>query len=167
MTSVGRFLVLSVVGMFLVNSEVSAGMFGFGKKYDVQLFPAVEGRIARDGVSMEGVTVIREATYDDAEVQETTTDQDGYFSFPEWVTRSRTPGRPFVEDRLRQVIIARYEGQTFVLWYYVTGRIDGEKVVAEKLSTLHCDLSVGEIDHHFQKAENPDFTHNISSICRW
>ncbi|WP_417547635.1 DUF6795 domain-containing protein [Marinobacter segnicrescens] len=167
MTSVGRFLVLSVVGLFLVNSEVSAGMFGFGKKYDVELFPEVEGWIVRDGVPLEGVIIVREATYDEAEIQETTTDQHGYFSFPEWITSSRTPGKPFVEDRLRQVIVAKHGGQTFVLWYYVTGRIEGESVVAEKLRALLCDLNDEEVDHHFQKAENPDFTHNISSICRW
>ncbi|WP_417547655.1 DUF6795 domain-containing protein [Marinobacter segnicrescens] len=167
MTSVGRFLVLSVVGLFLVNSEVSAGMFGFGKKYDVELFPAVEGRIVRDGVPMEGVIVVREATYDDATLQETETGPDGRFYFPPWITQSRTPGRPFTEARLRQVVAAEYEKKKYLLWYHVTDSIDTEKVVAEKLRTLVCDLSNEEISHHFPVAENPSFTHNVASICRW
>lgn len=162
-----RFLVLLTIGLVLASSEVCAGMFGFGKKYDVELFPVVEGRVVRDGVPLEGVTIVREATYDSAEIQKTTTNSDGYFAFPDWVIRSATPGKPLAEVRLRQVIVARYEGSTFLLWYYVTGRISGEKVIAEKLHSLNCDLGDDEIDYHFPKAENADFTHNISSICRW
>lgn len=167
MTSVGRFLMLSVVGLFLVSSEVSAGMFGFGKKYDVELFPAVEGRIARDGVPLEGVTIVREATYDDAELQETETGPDGRFYFPSWTIQSRTPGKPFTEARLRQVVAAEYQERKYLLWYYVTDSIETERVVAEKLHTLDCDLTNDEISHHFPVAENPSFTHNVASICRW
>lgn len=167
MTSMSRFLVLIVVSLILVNSEVSAGMFGLGKKYDVELFPPVQGRILLDGEALSGVTVIREATYDNSDIQEARTDEEGRFSFPEWLVKSRTPGKPFVEDRLRQVIIAEHQGHKYVLWYYVTGRTSGEAVVAEKLQALDCDLRDEETDHHFQKAENPDFTHNVSSICRW
>lgn len=159
--------VLFAVGLALLIGEVDAGMLGFGKKYDVELFPFVEGRVTQNGAPLKNATVIREATYDGAEVQETVTDQDGYFSFPEWVVSSRTPGKPLMEARLRQVIIVSHETKAFVLWYYVTGRIDGEKVIAEKLRTLHCELNDDEVDHHFQKAENPNFTHNVSSICRW
>lgn len=167
MLSIRRFPVVIGVFLVLVISEVSAGMFGLGKKYDVQLFPPVQGRILQDGRALSGVTVVREATYDAAEIQETQTDEEGRFSFPAWTIKSRTPGKPLVEDRLRQVIIVNHQARKYVLWYYVTGRIDGETIVAEKLQTLDCDLKNEEIDHHFQKAENPDFTHNISSICRW
>lgn len=167
MLSISRFPMVIGVLLVLVISEVSAGMFGLGKKYEVQLFPVVEGRILLDGEPLSGATVIREATYDEAEIQEIRTDQEGRFSFPPWTVQSSTPGKPFVEDRLRQVIVARHQGNQYVLWYYVTGRIDGEKVVAEKLKALSCDLKDEELDHHFVKAENPDFTHNISSICRW
>lgn len=167
MLSISRVPVVIGVLLVLLISEVSAGMFGLGKRYDVHLFPPVQGRILMDGRPLSGVTVVREATYDDAEIQETVTDQEGHFSFPAWTIKSRTPGKPFVEDRLRQVIVANHQGSKYVLWYYVTGRIEGEKVIAEKLQTLNCDLKDEEIDHHFVKAENPEFTHNISSICRW
>ncbi len=167
MTSIGRFLVIIVASLFLVNSEVSAGMFGLLKKYDVELFPEVEGRIAINGRALEGVTVIREATYDEPEIQETETGPDGRFSFPVWSIQSRTPGKAFVEDRLRQVVVAVHEEGRYVLWYYVTGSIEREKVIAEKLQALNCDLQDKEMDFHFQIAENPNFTHNIASICRW
>lgn len=151
----------------LAGNEVSAGMFGFGKKYDVQLFPVVEGRITKNGVPQAGVTIIREATYDDAEIQEAVTGPDGRFSFPPWTIRSRTPGKAFVEDRLRQVLAAKHKGEQYLLWYYVTGRLDGEEVIAEKLGNLSCDLNDEEISYHFQMVENPSFTHNLASICRW
>lgn len=153
--------------LIAMGSEAAAGMFGLGKKYHVQLFPVVEGRITQDGSPLSGVTVVREATYDDSEVQETVTDPDGRFSFPPWNIHSRTPGKSFVEDRIRQVIVAEYAGHKYLLWCYVTGRIDGEQVVAEKLRAMECDLNDEEIAQHFQMAENPDFTHNLSSVCRW
>lgn len=137
------------------------------KKYDVQLFPVVEGRITKNGVPQAGVTIIREATYDDAEIQEAVTGPDGRFSFPPWTIRSRTPGKAFVEDRLRQVLAAKHKGEQYLLWYYVTGRLDGEEVIAEKLGNLSCDLNDEEISYHFQMVENPSFTHNLASICRW
>lgn len=167
MPSISRFPVVFGVLFFLVISEVSAGMFGFGKKYHVQLFPEVQGRVTMNGKALEGVTVFREATYDHMESQETRTGPDGRFSFPEWNIQSRTPGKPFVEDRMRQVVAVEHETGDYLLWHYVTGRVEGEKVVAEKLSSLNCDLSDEEIIHHFPSVEDPSFTHDVSSICRW
>ena len=159
---VGSGLLLAILAF-----DVSAGLFGLGKSYEVQLFPAVEGRVTKGGVPLAGASVVREATYDDAEIQQTLTDADGRFGFPAWTIRSRTPGKSLVEDRLRQVIVVEHEGWKYLLWYYVTGRINGEQVVAEKLKSLECDLDDQELSYHFPKAENPSFTHNIGSICRW
>ena len=39
--------VLFAVILALLSGEVDAGMLGFGKKYDVELFPFVEGRITQ------------------------------------------------------------------------------------------------------------------------
>lgn len=157
-----------IVGVLLavVGNGCSIGLFAASKQ-DVQLFPAASGRITRDGMPVPGIAVIREATYDDADVQKTLTDSNGRFSFPAWTVRSRTPGDPLVEDRLRQVIVVEQEESKYVLWYYVTGRLNGEQVVAEKLKSLECDLDDQELSYHFPKAENPSFTHNIGSICRW
>ncbi len=142
-------------------------MFSFFKKYDVLLFPPVEGRLTRDGEPLPDVEIIREATYDEAEVQTVKTDANGRFEFPEWTTRSSTPGKPLIEARLRQVIAARHEGNYYILWQYTTDRIDEEPVIAGLLKQLDCDISNEEIDHYFPIPDNPQFDHIIGSICRW
>ncbi|NWO04412.1 MAG: hypothetical protein HLX50_01510 [Alteromonadaceae bacterium] len=158
---------LLLVTLFGFVHEGYAGMFGFGKKYDVLLFPEVSGRIEQGGVPVHGLKIIRAATYDTADIQETYTDKHGGFRFPSWTTKSGTPGKAFVEDRLRQVVVAEQGSEKYVLWHYVTARVTGEEVIREKLAHLNCSLDDEEKVHRFQKVENPDFTHNISSICRW
>lgn len=139
---------------------VYAGMFSFLKKYDVLLFPAVEGSLNYQGKPLAGVEIIREATT-------VLTDSNGRFSFPEWLARSSTPGKPLVEAPLRQVIAARYEGEYFVLWQYTTDQTDRVPVIAELLKNLNCDLEHKEIDHYFAVPGKPDLSHVVGSVCRW
>lgn len=167
MTSVGRFLMLSVVGLFLLSSEASAGMFGFGKKYDVFLCPEVKGVISINGEPVAGLTIMREVIYDDPHVETVETEVDGSFYFPPLTVRSSTPGKAFDETRTRQVLVTEYKGEKYVLWVYATDAIEEEPVIAEKLANLNCDLSNEKIHHHFTIPDHPSFTHNIISICRW
>ncbi|UDL04768.1 carboxypeptidase-like regulatory domain-containing protein [Marinobacter sp. CA1] len=146
---------------------VYAGMFSFLKKYDVLLFPSVEGRLTNQGEPLAGVEIIREATYDEVEAETVETDTEGRFSFPEWTTRSNTPGKPLIEARLRQVVAAKYEGEYYILWQYTTDRIDEEPVISDLLKNLDCDIANEEIDHYFPIPDNPQFDHIIGSICRW
>lgn len=146
---------------------VYAGMFSFLKKYDVLLFPAVEGSLNYQGKPLAGLEIIREATYDEVEATTVLTDSNGRFSFPEWLARSSTPGKPLVEARLRQVIAARYEGEYFVLWQYTTDQTDRVPVIAELLKNLNCDLEHKEIDHYFAVPGKPDLSHVVGSVCRW
>lgn len=110
MLSISRFPVLIGVLLVLVISEVSAGMFGFGKKYDVFLCPEVKGSISIDGEPVEGLTIMREVIYDDAHVETVKTEEDGSFYFPPLTVQSSTPGKAFDETRTRQVLVTEYEG---------------------------------------------------------
>lgn len=167
MLSISRFPVLIGVLLVLVISEVSAGMFGFGKKYDVFLCPEVKGSISIDGEPVEGLTIMREVIYDESQVDEVKTAEDGSFYFPPLKVRSSTPGKAFDETRTRQVLVTEYQGEQYVLWVYATPAIEEEPVISEKLSQLDCDLTDEKTQHHFVIPEQPNFTHNIVSICRW
>lgn len=167
MLSISRFPVVVGVFLFLLISEVSAGMFGFGKKYDVLLCPEVKGSISINGQPVEGLTIMREVIYDDPHVETAETREDGSFYFPPLNVRSSTPGKAFDETRTRQVLVTEYQGEKYVLWVYATDAIEEEPVIAEKLSNLNCDLSNEKTQHHFQIPDHPSFTHNIISICRW
>ncbi|GAA3584731.1 DUF4198 domain-containing protein [Marinobacter xestospongiae] len=144
-----------------------AGVFGFLNKQDVLLFPPVKGLLTLEGEPVADVEIIREATYDDVDSQTVNTDANGRFAFPEWITRSSTPGEPLAEARLRQVIAAKYEGEYYVLWQYTTDRVDEEPVIAQRLANLDCDLADEETDHYFPIPDKPQFDHIVGSICRW
>lgn len=159
--------VLTPIFLLLLASEGAADMFGWFKRYDVLLTPEIEGRISLDGHPLKGVKVFREVTYDKVHLDSQLTDEEGVFRFSDLSTKSSTPGKPFDEQRLRQVLVAEYRGKDYLLWYYVTARLTGEVVIKDKLRSLSCDLTSEEVSHHFTMAENPHFTHNISSICRW
>ncbi len=167
MLSISRFPIVFGVLLALLISEVSAGMFGLGKKYDVFLCPEVKGSISIDGQPVEGLAVMREVVYDDSHVEQVKTEKDGSFYFPPLMVRSSTPGKAFDETRTRQVLVTEYEGEQYVLWVYATPAIEKEPVVSEKLSQLNCDLRNEKTQHHFAIPDDPSFTHNIISICRW
>lgn len=158
---------LLLVQASLLSTQAVAGMFGFLKRYDVHLSPEVHGSVTLDGKPMANLEVYRELHYGKNYIDKTVTGSDGRFSLPEKNIRSRIPGRLIDETRLRQVVSVYYDNKPYLLWYAVTDRIKEEKVVMEKLSTLDCDLKTPETSQHFVRHENPSFTHDISSICRW
>lgn len=167
MTSVGRFLMLSVVGLFLVSSEVSAGMFGFGKKTEVHLSPEVKGRITLNGEAIEGAEVYRTLDYDKEYYDQTFTDQEGRFEFQEMNIRSGRPAKLMDETRVRQVIGAVVDGKKYLLWYHTPGGITERTAVTRRLRNLYCDLTTPEKELLFRNLEKPEFPHAAFSICRW
>ncbi len=143
-------------------------MFGLGKKVDVFLCPAVQGQITMNGEPVAGLEITRELSYDgNFKLDYTRSSDSGHFSFDEVTTRSRTPNKPFVEARTRQVLIADYQGQRYVLWFYVTDDIREEPVISDKLRNLKCDFSSEDIYQHIPIPDKPHLTYNISGICRW
>jgi len=143
-----------------------AGIFGFLKKYDVKLFPPVEGRLLQNGEPLEGVEIVREAAYDDVETETTVTVTGGRFSFPRWITKSNTPGKPLAEVRLRQVVAAKYRGEYYLLWHHTTDQITQEPVITDLLGRLDCDIVNEQADYYFPIPDSPGFEHIIGSICR-
>lgn len=166
MSSAGRYLLLSV-GLLILSCEVYAGMFGLGKKTEVHLSPEVRGSIARDGVPLEGVEVYRTLDYDKEYVDRTHTDNEGRFTFPPMNIMSSRPGKLMDETRVRQVIGAIYDGDTYLLWYHTPGGITERTAVSQRLGSLHCDLMTPEKELLFRNYEKPEFPHAAFSICRW
>lgn len=149
------------------SNQVMAAMFGFFKRYDVELSPEVHGQVTEDGTPLEAISVSREVHYDKSYTDETVTDKDGRFSFPPKAIRSSLPGKLFAEPRTIQFIHAHVDGQHFLLWHAVTGSTEIPQAFRERLTKLNCDITNPEITHHFTNYEHPDFDHNVGSICRW
>lgn len=155
------------VALWLPVDEVYSGMFGFMKKVEVHLSPAVYGQVLRDGTPVDGLQISRSLTYEEELIDRTTTDSDGRFSFPAKSIQSRLPNRPLTEARNQQLVYATENGEHFILWHYTAESIEPEQTVVEKLSSLTCDLTSPEKSYHFKWVEHPDFTHDVLSICRW
>lgn len=167
MLSIRRFPVVIGVFLVLVISEVSAGMFGFGKKTEVHLSPEVVGSVTIDGVPVENVRVYRTLDYDKEYFEETTTNENGAFSFPKRTIHSSRPGKLMDETRVRQVIGVLHQGEKYLLWYHTPGGITERTAVTQRLGSLHCDLTTPEKELLFRNLEKPEFPHAAFSICRW
>lgn len=142
-------------------------MFSFFKRYDVHLSPEVHGRITLNDEPMANLEIFRELHYGKEYLDNTLTDAEGEFYFPEKIIKSSIPGKPFDETRTIQVITVDYENRVYLLWHTATGSTEPRKVLVERLRRLDCDLGNTEIMQHFQMHENPSFEHHIGGICRW
>jgi len=168
-----RFLVIVILAvsalLFLLSTQAATTMFGLFKKYDVHLSPEVHGVITNDGAPVVGLKVFRGLTYgDDKElIDETLTDDEGRFSFPEKNIRSRKPGSMFDESRIRQVVFTKKENKDFMLWYTQAIGINPNKALTERLEKLHCELTDSEEQFEFDSVEYPQAGYLVHSICRW
>lgn len=168
-----RFLVIVIFAvstlLFLLSTQAATTMFGLFKKYDVHLSPEVHGVITNNGTPVVGLKVFRGLTYgDDKElIDETLTDDEGRFSFPEKNIRSRKPGSMFDESRIRQVVFTKKENKDFMLWYTQAIGINPNKALTERLEKLHCELTDSEEQFEFDSVEYPQAGYLVHSICRW
>ncbi|WP_290616676.1 MULTISPECIES: carboxypeptidase-like regulatory domain-containing protein [unclassified Arsukibacterium] len=152
--------------LLVFSQQVFADMFDWLKKHDVQLSPAVQGKVLLNGAPVTGATVSRELHYDKEYVDTAISDDSGNFSFPEKSIRSRKPGT-LQELRTRQVIVIHYQQDTYLLWYLTTSSLTPQQAIVQRLAALNCDLSDTEQEQVFPNIENPDFPHSTFSICRW
>lgn len=168
-----RFLVIVILAvsalLFLLSTQAATTMFGLFKKYDVHLSPEVHGVITNKGEPVADLKVFRGLTYgDDKElVDETLTDDQGRFSFPEKNIRSRKPGSMFDESRIRQVIVAKAENKDYMLWYTQAIGVEPNKALSERLEKLYCELENPEEKVRFNSFEYPQAGYLVHSICRW
>jgi hypothetical protein len=160
-------ILLAVTALiFLLSTQAIATMFGLFKKYDVYLSPEIHGRITIAGKPIKNVVINRTLTYADEISDQSKTNDDGVFFFPEQIIRSRLPGQMLDETRAFQTIDLNYKDKEYLLWYTVTeGK--AHKNIYNKLQQLDCDLTMEEKKYYFTNYEYPEFTHNVLSICRW
>ena len=167
MLSISRFPVLFGVIFLLVISEVSAGMFGFGKKTEVHLSPEVNGIVMLNGSPVAGAQVVRTLDYGQEYREETVTGEDGAFHFPEKNIQSTRPDKLMDETRVRQIVTVNFQGEKYLLWYATPGTIHWRTGIANRLSSMRCELTNPEIEQGFENIEKPQFPHSTFSVCRW
>jgi hypothetical protein len=144
-------------------------MFGWFKRFDVNLCPDVQGRITLHGEPVPDVRITRSLEFmDDKErVDHTVTDASGAFFLPEKNIRSSKPGSMFGLEFTNQDIVAEYRGEKYIIWSSPQFGIKKIEEYRNKLTSLNCELASNPVQFEFKNKKNPHIDHYATSICRW
>ncbi|ARD23734.1 DUF6795 domain-containing protein [Shewanella japonica] len=169
---------VSCLLMLVVSSHSEGTVLGiFKKAVDVEVFPAVSGKITLNGKPVEGLKLRRGYLYinvmEDGVYDYTTTGSNGEFSFPEIVIQSTHPNGLFSTNIISQIIRVeddRYEEyQDPYIWATKSRGIKHSPYFQERLASLNCELTEEEMVHHVinDSYEQGVVRYEIDSICRW
>ncbi|WDE00821.1 DUF6795 domain-containing protein [Thalassomonas actiniarum] len=161
-----------LLALFIKPQEVQA-MFGILKSYKVEMSPEVRGRITDGGEPVVGMQVARSLLYQGykkgkEQLEYTTTDDDGRFSFEPMMIKSRKPGDIFGQNMpVMQAIYVERGEKLYHLWSTSKGW-NSIKPLSDLLLQLECDLQNKEVQHLINALEYGGMSReNVISICHW
>ena len=175
-------LCLSVIVFFsYAYPEGDETVFGFLKRYDVELSAPVKGRITHNGIAVSGMEVVRELSYggyDKGEpiIDYALTDTNGEFSFNEVKVKSNAPGNIFGQNaRLKQHIFIKKDrdeikddgDDSYWLWS-ISKNWTSVPYLNKFLLQLNADLNNKEVQHEVDLTQfGFRRDHPLLSICYW
>lgn len=175
--------VLPILLLIFFVQESDASMFGFLKKLNkenkgtVEVFPAVSGQLTYNNQPLKNVRIKRSYNYIDVMKKDkddyTTTDEDGYFSFPEIIMNNApTYNLAGVIIIWQAIVIDDSDYPEFsdsYLWYTNSRGIKHNPYFVDMLSKLDCKLENKEEELMIVNPKYPEgyVTYNIHSVCRW
>ncbi|MGY5615515.1 DUF6795 domain-containing protein [Vibrio cincinnatiensis] len=172
--------VLPILLLIFFVQESDASMFGFlknFKKETIEVFPAVSGQLTYNNHPLKNVRVKRSYNYIDVMKKDkddyTTTDDHGYFTFPELTIKSSHPNKFFSVNIIWQAIViddSDYpEFSDSYLWYTNSRGIKHNPYFVDMLSKLDCKLENKEEELMIVNPKYPEgyVKYNIYSVCRW
>ncbi|MCG3727384.1 DUF4198 domain-containing protein [Vibrio cincinnatiensis] len=175
--------VLPILLLIFFVQESDASMFGFFKKLNkenkgaVEVFPAVSGQLTYNNQPLKNVRIKRSYNYIDVMKKDkddyTTTDEDGYFSFPEIIMNNApTYNLAGVIIIWQAIVIDDSDYPEFsdsYLWYTNSRGIKHVYYFKEMLSQLNCELTNSESMLQVIHAGFPSgvVSFNVYSVCRW
>ena len=148
--------ILFIFLLTLVNGVNAMGLSDAG---EVCLFSKMTGVIKLDGKPAVNAKLIRTVNLNKDIVDETTTDENGYFEFDASFTRTITKFLP-QEFVARQVIWVRYNGNEYKMWSGV--KREPEENIESRGNPLvvECELNS---ETNVKKVNNSP----IISLCTW
>jgi len=132
-------------------------MFGFFKRYDVELSPPVQGRITNNGKPISGLQVERSIIYEgydngEPQIDYALTNTNGEFSFQEIIVKSRLPGDIFGQNmQVSQEIIVDKDpsnspDDVYIIWS-INKSWEPISIFTNLLMNLNTDLTNKELLH--------------------
>ena len=152
-------------------------MFGFFKRYDVELSPEVKGRVTDKGKILSGTEVMRKLYYEGYDKSPVTdyalTNTHGEFSFDQLIIKSKAPGNIFGQDYfIRQEITIKNDlkdntNNDGYYWLWVMSRHSNNvPPVSKLLLALNADLQNEEYQYEFDLSQYDGYRNQpMLSIC--
>ena len=145
-----------IVVIFILYGVRAMSLGDIGK---VCLFSKMTGIITLDGKPVVNARLIRTVNLSKPEVDETRTDENGYFEFPAIFKRTIAKHLP-QEFASNQDIIVHYQGKQYSIWSSVKRTPDENSESRGKPLDVKCELNS---DEKIIKVNNsPIFT-----LCTW
>lgn len=125
------------------------------------LFSTMTGVVNMHGEPVANVRLVRTINYNKDIVDETVTDENGYFEFPA-VHRNNYAGKILpMEFVVSQLIIAHHEGKAYEMWAGVKRKPEENAESRGKPLEVICELGLEE-ENYIRVNGSP-----ITSLCTW
>jgi len=148
-------------------------MFGFFKRYTVEMSPEVRGRITDGGKPVVGIQVARSLSYDgyqngNEQLQHTLTNENGDFSFTAVTIKSRMPGDIFGQNnRIKQSVYIKQKDVTSSLWFTRKDWAPSQ-TLSKLMLELNADVNNKELHYEIDTTSFGGVPAQVViSICHW
>ena len=149
-----RFIIIFL--LFTLLGGTAVGLTDIGK---VCVFSAISGVVTLNGQPVAHAKLVRTASKEREHQDETTTDENGYFSFPAMYERSIAKFLP-MEFVAKQKIMIEHNGKSYKLWSGVKGKPDENVEARGKPLIVECQLN-NDISHIWVNGLV------FSTLCKW
>ena len=160
-------VIVSITVVFFTTSQACADMFGFFKKHDFVLSVPINGQLLEDGKPLANVTVFKSFTFGDEYLDETTSDENGYFSFSEKVIKTSKPSNMFDNGSLIQHIYIKSDNaQDKVIWFARLGLHKQSATLNGYLNNLMCDIAKEPQTYDIPIIEDKQHVFTVYTTCK-
>ena len=158
---------LTLILFLLFPIQGCADMFGFFNKQEFYLSAPVKGQLLDNGQPVANTKVMRSLTYGDEYVDETTTDEQGYFTFTEKTIKTGKPSNMFDNDSLVQhIYLENGTPEGIVLWYTLVSIHEDSDTLKALLAHLECDIGQEPQTYDIPIKEDTSHTFAIYTSCK-
>lgn len=151
-----RLRIITVFLLLTLFGGTAVGLTDIGK---LCIFSAISGVITKDGQPVAHAKLVRTGSKERKHQDETTTDENGHFSFPPMYERSIAKFLP-MEFVASQEIMVVYKGQSYKLWTGVKRKPEENTESRGNPLIVQCDLNT---ERDLKEVNSTP----IISMCTW
>ena len=155
---------LSILMFFVLSPQVNADMFSWFTKTELELSPEVKGVVTLDGKPVADAKIIRTLTYSDKNfIDNTTTDEQGYFQLPVKLVKIRTSS--MFDTAVTQSLVVEHANNYKDIWSAGTTNTLNYDSIHKLLSDMKCELTSPEMRLEIPSATPQSPPLGVVSLC--